>query len=105
MKRNLKQLATRWMALIFAASLVITNVDLLLLAEDVQESVQEQDAENVGGEVSEADPDGEESNEGDGEIQNQDADSEGNHEQDKESEEPGSEDESSSDNDELCKLR
>ena len=101
MKRNLKQLATRWMALIFAASLVITNVDLLLLAEDVQESVQEQDAENAGGEVSEADSDGEESNEGDGGIQNQDADSEGNHEQDKESEEPGSEDESSSDNDEL----
>ncbi len=33
MKKNLKQLATRWVALLFAASLVITNVDLLLFAE------------------------------------------------------------------------
>ena len=42
MKKNLKQLATRWMALLFAASLVITNVDLILFAEGELTSESEQ---------------------------------------------------------------
>ncbi len=51
MKKNLKQLATRWMALLFAASLVITNVDLILLAEGdaTSESEQSQVVESLEG--------------------------------------------------------